>query len=260
MKKGFIFIFLCFGIASCDDIPNFLGECEYKYHLPLSKVVIEIIRYSNGNKIEEFALCYNAEIIKKFGSLSVKIGGNLPLYSQEDSTYQKTFLASGNFCYGDPIDGFSMFYTSKFNIQTLVSLDERPDLDPRNDGFISNLTRKKNNSTINNYDDFFSNMDDGIVIKSPKEYDEFKKKYNVDFLQNIDFSKNSVLGLRVLIGGCGRTHKQRLTKTPKGYEFEVEKIQIGPCRLGFSDLHFVLTPKISPGDLVTFKIKYSSLL
>jgi hypothetical protein len=258
MKKGLILIFVCILIASCDGVKNdnIIPKCDYKHQLPLNKVVMKIFRFQNGTEAEFNGVIYDTLFIqKRYTTLNVKVLENSFVFSQKGPSFNSTFLVNGEFCYNDPSPNYSMYYSSKFIIHSAVDLKDRPDLDPRNEGFITNIYFKENGIYVGTDPKLFDFFRKGIVLKTVREYNDFKKETGFQFVQNVDFSRNSVIGILVSTSGCENTYFQKLTKTAKGYEFFIDDISIGYCRRAFFDLHFVLTPKIPSGDVVTFNIK-----
>jgi hypothetical protein len=260
MKKGFIFIFLCFiGICSCGDDwePIWVQESDLKgkFHRPFNKVIANNFQNfddrQNGNT---FRMCQviDPQFILNYKISYLRFKGDLPPQINQNDEY----LLEGVFAADDTIQ----YKNAILYIRKAINLREQPELDPRNDGFIipiypSKISGKLTNIIVEDPDFFKWNIEEGVVIRTKREFDKFSFYNGFKFTKNIDFTKNSLVGIFVGITGCSRTYYQKLIKTTKGYEFFIDDIRIGTCRQRLGNYHFVITPKIPSGDLVTFNIK-----
>ncbi len=135
---------------------------------------------------------------------------------------------------------------------TIKRIKDFPDEDPRNEENMATFLIEN----VNPYDTI---KDSSFVFRSESDWNKFlASRPWATPSRKIDFKKYTLIGQRVVHGGCGWIFKRSFDLiAPHQYVYKVSAEIYGGCQVGIVKYHWVTVPKILAEDTVIFKFEPS---
>lgn len=138
---------------------------------------------------------------------------------------------------------------TKASIKSIINLDEKPTLDPRYRG-----DGEKVVVYSPAYEAFYDSTYFGkvLLINSISEFEKYKLKTKLPF----DFSRYSLVGRAIGIGGCSSDFILTTSVNRNMTSIKIIAYSIGLCRAIDFYLMFVKVPKINTYNNLSFNVEY----
>jgi hypothetical protein len=138
---------------------------------------------------------------------------------------------------------------TKTSIKSIINLDENPNLDPRYKGDGEKVVVYSKSNQFVSDTTFFGKI---FLINSQSDLEKYKLKTKIPF----DFSRYSLIGRVIGIGGCSSDFALNTTVFKNKTSVNVTAYSIGECRAIDFYLMFVKVPKITNYNNLSLNIDY----